>query len=185
VEEGARQGQLLAHAVGVALNQLVGLVRQLEEGEEPIGPLGGDRRLDTVEVSHEGQELPSCELRVQVGTLGHVADTPLHLQGLLQDVEAGHYGGPPAGFEQAGQHADGGGLARAVGAEEAEQFAGEDGEVKPFDRRQTAVVLAQLFCFNHSRSSSRKQGSVVSRLPRAAASRGSDRRPRPYPPEAS
>ena len=56
---------------------------------------------------------------------------------------AEHAGRAAGGVEQAGQHFQGGGLARAVGAEKADQFAGLDGEADVLDGEGLLVLPAE------------------------------------------
>ena len=53
----------------------------------------------------------------------------LDFDGVGDGVQAEDLDGAGGGGEQAGEHLDGGGFACAVGAEEAEELAGSDGEV--------------------------------------------------------
>ena len=57
------------------------------------------------------------------------ADLALDLDGVSGGVEAEDLDAAGGWSEEAGEHLDGGGLACAVGAEEAEELAGRDGEV--------------------------------------------------------
>ena len=72
---------------------------------------------DEVEVLLDGQVL------VQAEALGHVADLALDRRGLAQDVEAEAGAAAAVRRQQAAEHPDRGGLAAAVGAEEAEDLA--------------------------------------------------------------
>ena len=72
---------------------------------------------DVVQLGENQQILIAVQVAVGGDQLGHVADEPAHLGGLVDDVEAGHPGVPGGGGQQGGEHLDGGGLAGAVGAE--------------------------------------------------------------------
>ena len=48
------------------------------------------------------------------------------------------------GARQGRQHMDGGGFARPIGAEQAEELAGGDGKLQPVNGLQPAVGLAQV-----------------------------------------
>ena len=56
------------------------------------------------------------------------------------------------GFKQRGQKADGRALARAVGSDEAEHFAGLDFQVQILDGRQLAILFGELDEFDHVRA---------------------------------
>ena len=82
---------------------------------------------------HEGQELVGVQRIEQAEGFRHHADTPL--DGCIVRVEAlaKQFDLSGSGIQQAGHAADGGALARAVGAEEAEHGAGANGEGKVLD----------------------------------------------------
>ena len=52
-------------------------------------------------------------------------------------------------LQESDQHADGGGLARAVGAEEPEDFSGADFEVHVVHRHEIPELLGQLLGLDH------------------------------------
>ena len=54
---------------------------------------------------------------------------------------------PEVGFKHGGQHGDGGGLAGAVGPEQAEHFAFFDGEADPLDSLKIAELFGQVIRF--------------------------------------
>ncbi len=64
-------------------------------------------------------------------------------------VDPGHPGGPGVGHQQGGQDANGGGLAGPVGAEKAEDGAGDHVEVEPVEGSHLAVVLDQAGGLDH------------------------------------
>src|SRR5207253_9972021 len=99
--------------------------------------------LDVVEIAGEFEELPGAELVVEGGGIGHVADQRLGLLRLDCDIDPGHPGAAAARSQQSDEHLDGGGLAGAVGAEEAEQLPGAHLQVQVFHRREAAVALGQ------------------------------------------
>ena len=56
---------------------------------------------------------------------------------------AEHAGGTAGGIEQTGQHFEGGGLPRAVGAEKADEFPRLDGKADVLDRQGLLVLPAE------------------------------------------
>ena len=80
---------------------------------------GGDRLGDAVDAGDEFQVLAHREILIEAEALRHVADVALDLVGLGADVVAEAGAVALVGREQPAQHADGGGLAGAVGPEEA------------------------------------------------------------------
>jgi hypothetical protein len=100
--------------------------------------------VQAVDAAEEAQVLPDREVVVEAEALAHVADLPLHALGVAGDVRAEHEPGAGAGLEQAAQHPDRRGLARAVCAEEAEDLALTDRERDAVDRREGAEALGEL-----------------------------------------
>lgn len=93
----------------------------------------------------EGEVFPRGEVVEQREVLGHHADAALHLERaariahvLAEDADAA-----AAGCEQAGEHFDGGGFARAVGAEEAVEAARGDAEAELVDGAEGTEVPRQ------------------------------------------
>jgi hypothetical protein len=87
-------------------------------------------------------ELAARHERVQRRVLEGDADPAADLRGLRLDVEAGDAGAPAGRPQERHEHADGGGLAGAVGTEEAVDLAGRDLEIDAVDGLQAAFELA-------------------------------------------
>ena len=100
--------------------------------------------VESVGAGPEAQVLLDREVPVEREALRHVADVTLDLSGLLGDVEAEQVRGTRGRREQPAQHPDGGGLAGAVGAEEAEDLARPNRERDPVDGLEGAKAAAQL-----------------------------------------
>ena len=86
--------------------------------------------------------LAAGEERVERGLLEGGADVRPDLGPVVHDVEAGDAGRAGGRRQQGGQHVDGRGLARAVGAEEAVDLAGRDRQVDPVDGARPLLELA-------------------------------------------
>ena len=106
----------------------------------------GDGKADVVagqvvEAPDHVQVLPAGEVLVDRGVLTSQPDHPAYVVGVAGHVDARH--GRPAGggLEQGGEDADGGGLAGAVGPEQAVHGAVGDGEVDAVDGLDVAEVL--------------------------------------------
>ena len=80
---------------------------------------GAARVAHAVEPRDEFQVLAHRKILIQAEALRHVADLALDLVGVAADVVAEAGALAAVGRQQAAEHADGGGLAGAVGAEEA------------------------------------------------------------------
>ena len=96
---------------------------------------------DPVEARDEFQVLAHREILVEAEALRHVADMALDLVGFGADVVAETGAAALVRGQQPAQHADGGGLARAVGAEEAV----DSPRFTRIDRLRTTVRLPKDF----------------------------------------
>ena len=85
------------------------------------------------------------DLLLQVGGLQADADAVLELAGLDFGIAAEDADAAAAARAQAFQDFDGGGLAGAVGAEQAEDFAGAHFEIDALDGGEAAVALFESF----------------------------------------
>ena len=103
-----------------------------------VRPPGRDRLGQAEEPAAELQVLRHRELHVERVVLGDDADPPLDRDRVPGDVVAGHPGPAAGRGDQRGEHADGGGLARAVRAEQAEELALRDVEVDAAHRLHVA-----------------------------------------------
>jgi hypothetical protein len=83
---------------------------------------------------------------VQVAALGHHGESALGSHRVPHDVDAGDQGAARGRLDPGGEHADGGGLAGAVGSQQAEHLAGADAERDAVNRveRQPGVALDEL-----------------------------------------
>src|SRR3989344_2059276 len=144
VRHRAGQGQALlpaarhgAHALVVAAFVVEGEL--LDQLGHPTGHV-----LDAVELADELQVLAHRQVAVEAEVLGHVAQQRLDLGRLGGDVEAQAGAAPRGQWHEAAHHADGGGLARAVGAEEAVELAFLDGHVELVDDRLVTKGLGEV-----------------------------------------
>jgi len=101
------------------------------------------RRAQVEQPAEHAQVLPAGEDLVDGGELAGEADAPAHLARVAGDVEAGHLGAAAVEADERGQDAHGGGLAGAVGAEQAVDRALRYGQVEPVEGVFLAVSLLQ------------------------------------------
>ncbi len=130
--------QALLPAPGERAGELVPTLRQPEVHKRLLDlllPVG-----HAVHACDEAQVLANGEILPERETLRHVAGVTLDLLGLANDVVAETGALAAVGREQSAEHADGGGLAAAVGAEKAEDLAA------PYRKRKVLddVVLAEV-----------------------------------------
>jgi hypothetical protein len=121
VQHAGRQGQALLPAARETPGQLLLATRQPQPVQGLIHPPAA--LVQAVDPGREVQVLADRQILVERELLGHVAGLAFDLLGMPPEVQAQHR--PLAGVrsEQAAQHAQGGGLARAVGTEKAGDLA--------------------------------------------------------------
>jgi hypothetical protein len=96
---------------------------------------------DAVEVAEQLDQLAGGEEWEERGRLQLDTDHGADLVGLADGVEARHLDAAGVGLAQALDHLEGGGLAGAVGAEDAEDLAGADVEVDAGDGGEAFVAF--------------------------------------------
>jgi len=133
VDDGGGERELLLHAVGEVGDQLLVLAGEVHEVEQLGCSLVCGHAIQAVHAADEAEVLAGGEAAEQGHALGDDPDLALQLGGVLGQVGAQYADLAAGGCEQAGEHLDGGGLAGAVGAEEAEELARVDGEVDVID----------------------------------------------------
>ena len=97
-----------------------------------MGALRAVRGVEAVELAEEDELVEHLHLLVEAALFGQVADAVEGVagEGLVEEAD-----GAGVGHGDADHHADGAGLAGAVGAEQAEHGAGLDGEARGLRRR--------------------------------------------------
>ena len=108
----------------------------------------------SAQLGGEVEEAVHSHVGVARRVLGQVADQPLRRQRVLQHVVAADRDPSRGRRDEPGDHAHGGGLAGAVGPEEAQHFAALDRERDVVHRELRAERLHQVLDFDHSRSTS-------------------------------
>jgi hypothetical protein len=123
MDERTGQRQLLAHAVRVTRHQLARVLGKLHRRQQLAPAVGGVRARQAVHAADEAQVLLAGQPFEQVQTVGNDADAAFDRDRIADDVVAQHQRAPLRWRQQPGEDVDGGGLARAVGAEEPEERA--------------------------------------------------------------
>ena len=132
-----------AHPGRVANHRTAGRAGQVEGGEQVIGSLFAGGAGQAAQPAEDDQVLIPGQIVIEGGELaghGHPCPDRIHL---AHHVEPQDTGGAAVRPGQGGQDADGGGLARPVGAEEPEHLAAPDREVDPVQCPGLAVGLDQ------------------------------------------
>ena len=123
MHERARDDQLLAHAVAVALDQLVAPLLEIEQREQLARAVLDLRPVLVVQPGDEAQELGARQLLVDERAVGNEAELALRGDRIGDDIDAADVHGAARRPQDAGDHAQRRRLAGAVGPEEAEQLA--------------------------------------------------------------
>ena len=129
VDDGGGEGEFLLHAVGEVGDEFFLLAGEAHELEQLLGALEGCGAIEAVHLAYEAEVLGRGETAEERHALGNDADVALELGGVCGEVLAENADAAGGGCEQAGEHFDGGGFARAVGAQEAEELSGGYGEI--------------------------------------------------------
>src|SRR5216683_1062213 len=154
VDQGAGDGSLLLHAGGKLVAAAVAEGVHVQAIEDDVEALLEGGFVETVEAAKIFDELLGGEAGVERGGGGKKADVGANFFGMLDNVVAADEGGAVGGLQDGGEHAQGGGLAGAVGAEQAVDLAGLAGEADVIDGADfTALLvleaLGQATSFNH------------------------------------
>ncbi len=91
----------------------------------------------------EAQILQDGQVVIQAEALGHIPDARADLRGVGVHGHAQHLYRAGGGLHQAQQHADGGGLARAIRPEEAEDLSAADFEIDAIHSGEVAEAFGQ------------------------------------------
>jgi hypothetical protein len=129
VHQRRREVEAALHPTGVALEDAVGRVLQVDELEERLGARARGLLVHAEEAAVEDEQLASRLARVEAGLLERDAHAAAGSVGSLNHVGAGHLGPAAGDGEERGEHAHRGGLACSVRAEEAEDLSPADVQV--------------------------------------------------------
>ncbi|VTR63759.1 hypothetical protein DESC_10027 [Desulfosarcina cetonica] len=132
------------HAAGEFLDQGVAFFLQLDVAQKFIDARADGLASHVVQAAVDQQIFMDGQLAVQVDVLGHQAVLPLGRQGFGFDIVPPQPGAAAGKAGQAGEDADGGGLAGAVGAQVGEKFALVHRQVDAGKGRHLAVVFFQV-----------------------------------------
>ena len=149
VQQHAGQAEPLGHAAGEAGDEGVALVAQVDQVEHVVADLAALRPLDAIGGGEELQVLDHLHVVVDAEEVGHVADQAADFLGMGVDRVAADAGLAPGGLQERGQDPHGGRLARAVGADEAEQVALGQLEGEVIDGVQLAVDFGEVLGLDH------------------------------------
>jgi hypothetical protein len=143
VHHGAGERQALLEAQRQVARSAVEMRRELEAGdgagEHPL-PL---RAREAIDAAEEVEVLADAQIAIEREFLRHVADPAPRRRSGAVEVEAFDEGGAGRRPHQAAHHLEGGGLAGAVGTEQAEHLAAPHGKRNVGDGGEAAEALGQ------------------------------------------
>ena len=142
-DQAGGQVEAPSHAAGVGLRPAVAGLVEAELVQQLAGAGAGVRAGEVQQPGEQLEILPAGQLLVDRGVLAGQADRAADAVGVLHDVAAGDRGGARVGTQEGREDADGGGLARAVGAEDPEHGSLGDGQVDAVECCGRAVVLRE------------------------------------------
>ena len=148
VEEAARDRELLPHAAGERGRKCAALLEQLHLDEQRLDSRG--RIGNAVEASDEPEMLFDGEMLEQLWLVGNEGEERLCLLGRSRHVVAAHAHGAARRHDDPGDAAERGRLSRAVGADEAEHFAGSDVKGHASHCLEVAVTLGEALDVDHA-----------------------------------
>ncbi len=143
VHQRATQRQLLLHSARQLPREALLERPEIREVVQPLQALGALGLGHRVEVGVELDVLAHREVVIEPEALRHVGDVLLHALGVPRHAHARHQRVARRGRQHARQHAERGGLARAVGPHQAEQRAGRHLERERVHRHQVAELPRQ------------------------------------------
>jgi len=154
VDESSGDRGFLDHAGGEFVAAAVAEAVHVEASEDSVDAFFESWLVEAVEAAKVFDKFLSGEAAIEGGSGGEEADVGADFFGMLDDVVAADGGCAVGGFENSGEHTEGGGFAGAVGAEEAVDFAGLAGEADVIDCFDFAALfvleaLGQGTSFDH------------------------------------
>jgi hypothetical protein len=150
VDQGAGQRQLLLHAAGEAVRETAAERRQAQAVQQLVAPR--PPVVDAVDGGEEGDVLVDREIAVEREALGQVADPAAELGASPDGVDAAGAHRPAVRRQQSEDDAQGGRLAGAVRADQAEHLAALDAEADVVDRHQVAIAPDEPLDRHHLRA---------------------------------
>jgi len=141
VDEGAGDGSFLLHAGGEFVAAAVAEAVHVEAGEDVVDAFFEDGLVKTVEAAEIFDHFLSAEARVEGSARGKKADVGTDFFRVFDDIVASNHSGAVGGLENGGEHAEGGGFAGAVGAEQAVNLAGLALKANVIDGTDFAALL--------------------------------------------
>ena len=141
VDDRAEQLDGLRHAFGQGADRLFRPVAKVVLGEQGVGAAPAFGQRQAAQRAHEGDRLARMHRRIEAALLGQIADLAARIE---RPLAAEHAPAAARRIDDPEQHPQRRRLARAVGAEQAVDGAGGDGEADAVDRAGLAEILDEI-----------------------------------------
>src|SRR5439155_22326684 len=152
VEQGARDGYLLAHPLAESRNPPVPHLRELHDAEVVVDRSPQGRAGQPVQPAVVAQVLAGRELVVQAGRLGQDAADGADAPRFGAKAHAVDPRGAGRRHHQTREHPNGGRLAGTIRPEQPEDLTVTDGEAQVLHRLERAEALAEALHLDHGTS---------------------------------
>ena len=160
MEEGLGEADALFETLREGFNGLLADRREVGEADGAVdlgAPSGGGA--EAADLGDEAEEFLDGHLGVGGGALGEIAELSFYGDGVDSDIDAIDGGGAGIRAKEAGDHLHRGGLAGAVGAEEAKDVTAVDTERDAIHGAFGTVGFYEAFDFNHGEKWERESGN--------------------------
>ncbi len=104
---------------------------------------------EALDLGAEGEVFADPHVIVKRDVFRHVADAFAGFDRLAENIEISDFGGAAGGGQEAGEHAQRGGLPGAVRAEESDDLTPRNGEGDIADGEVAAVFLGKVVNYDH------------------------------------
>jgi len=149
VKQGGGDEDALTHSLGVGRDGRVLPGFEIQEAQK-AGGFGLDEGFaQAAETADELEIFEAGEIGVEVRLFGDIAENAAEGDHVAMDVMALEEHAAIVGAEHAGDDFDGGGFAGAVGTEEADDFAGGEGEADVFNGGNAAITAIEMLELKH------------------------------------
>ena len=149
VDQRAGQAQFFLHAQRIIDGKVFGRLVQAEFRQQTRRAFGRIRARKTMHFGDELQDFTAPQIIVKDRVVGQVAHLALDGGAVAVAIEAVDQHAAAAGNQDAHQHADGGGLAGTIRAQEAEDLSFAHLQGQWFEGLERAVLFGQAFEGNH------------------------------------
>lgn len=153
MQQGGAEDNLLAHAMGIAFDGLVGLFCEAEEAEVVVDLPVEKAAIHLIDFTDKAQVLPPGELFIKEGGIGNIPDLFAHLPAVVANIQGlalisiqDSSGSRP---QQSHHHPQGRGFPGAIRPQKTTYFTGLNFQGKPIDSDFTAEVSGQLVDSDH------------------------------------